>query len=45
MESVVTSIRMPKNVIEKLRSMSKENDRSLNYVINELIKVGLKDRE
>lgn len=45
MKTVNTSIRIPKEIIDKLRDRAKEQDRSLNYIINELIKNGLQDQE
>lgn len=45
MKTVNTSIRIPKEIVDKLRERAKEQDRSLNYIINELIRVGLQDQE
>ena len=45
MEIVNTSIRIPKEIINKLRAKAQEQDRSLNYIINELIKNGLQGQE
>lgn len=45
MKTVNTSIRIPKDIVDKLRDIAKEQDRSLNYIINELIRVGLQDQE
>lgn len=45
MKTVNTSIRIPKEIIDKLRDRAKEQDRSLNYVINEFIRLGLHVQE
>lgn len=45
MEIVNTSIRIPKEIINELRAKAQEQNRSLNYIINELIKNGLQDQE
>ena len=45
MDHTVTSIRISKEIINKLRAMAKEQDRSLNNVINAYIKAGLKEHE
>lgn len=45
MKTVNTSIRIPKEMLDKLKDRAKDQDRSLNYVINELIRAGLKGQE
>ena len=45
METVNTSIRIHKDTLDKLRTKAQEQDRSLNYIINELIRVGLQDQK
>ena len=45
MKTVNTSIRIPKEIIDRLRDIAKEQDRSLNYVINEFIRLGLQVKE
>ena len=45
MKTVNTSIRIPKEIIDKLRDRAKEQDRSLKYVINEFIRLGLQVQE
>ena len=42
---ITTSIRIPKEIIEKLRDKAKDQNRSVNYIINEYIKAGLKENE
>jgi len=42
---VTTSIRIPEEIINKLREIAKDQNRSVNYIINEYIKNGLKDNE
>ena len=45
MDHTVTSIRISKEIINKLRAMAKNQNRSVNYIINELINNGLKEHE
>lgn len=45
MKTVNTSIRISKDILDKLRDKAKEQDRSLNYIINEYIKAGLQGQE
>lgn len=45
MDHTVTSIRISKEIINKLRAMAKEQDRSLGYVIRELINIGLQEQQ
>lgn len=45
MKTVNTSIRIPKDIVDKLRDIAKEQDRSLNYVINELIRIGIQHQD
>ena len=45
MDHTVTSIRISKEIINKLRAMAKDQNRSVNYIINELINSGLKEHE
>ena len=42
---IITSIRIQKDMIDKLRDRAKEQGRSLNYVINELIKKGIQNQD
>ena len=41
MDHTITSIRVSKEMINKLRAMAKDQNRSVNYIINELITIGL----
>ena len=45
MDHTVTSIRISKEIINKLRAMAKDQDRSVNYIINELINIGLQEQQ
>ena len=45
MKTVNTTIRISKDILDKLRDKAKEQDRSLNYIINEYIKAGLQGQE
>ena len=42
---VTTSIRIPKEIIDKLREIAKNQNRSVNYIINTYIRAGLNDNE
>ena len=42
---VTTSIRIPKEIIDKLREIAKYKNRSVNYIINAYIRAGLNDNE
>lgn len=37
MSNVNTSIRIPEETMEKIKAVAKENKRSVNYIINEII--------
>ena len=41
MDHTVTSIRISKEIINKLRDKAKEQDRSVNYIINKILQKGL----
>lgn len=45
MKTVNTSIRIPKEMLDKLKDRAKDQDRSLNYIINEFIRLGLQVQE
>ena len=43
--NVNTSIRISKDILDKLREIAKDQNRSINYIINEYIKNGLNSNE
>lgn len=45
MKTVHTSIRISKDILDKLRDKAKEQDRSLNYIINEFIRIGIQNQD
>lgn len=45
MKTLNTSIRISVETLAKLRSIARDQNRSVNYIINELINSGLKEHE
>ena len=45
MKTLNTSIRIPEETLIKLKSMAKDQDRSVGYVIRELINIGLQEQQ